>query len=123
MTVRNICINLVSSILLVPDTEYSKHVPVIIGTNILKRLMQQVEDDFGERFKHTAKLPDAGLCCMKVQSREVHRAKGKLAVVKCSSHPKIVIPGNTTTEIMGRIDKRVSSAEHLDGSSLPDGVN
>ena len=53
----------------------------------------------------------------------------KLAVVKCSSHRKIVIPGNTTTEIMGRIDKRVSSAagmgiaEHLDGSSLPDGVN
>ncbi len=61
---------------------------------------------------------------MRMESRAVNR--GKLAVVKCSSRKRIIIPGNSSLEVPGRIDKRVLSTagmgvpELLEGSSLPE---
>lgn len=39
--------------LVVPDSQYSLHVPVLIGTNILGSMMEQLNKEHGERFLQT----------------------------------------------------------------------
>lgn len=42
--------------LVVPDSQYSLHVPVLIGTNILSSMMEQLNKEHGERFLQTVAL-------------------------------------------------------------------
>ena len=122
----------VSSILLVvPDTKYSQSVPVFIDTNVLDRMLSKVEEVHGAQYHQRICLPDAwsmAFRTLKIQSCAVARGKGCLAIVKCAARKNVVIPGNTSMIIQGKIDHCVFSsaslgvAEQLADSSLPEGM-
>ena len=132
LSVPRIGINSVSTlILVVPDTKYSSRVPILIGTNILEILKQNVKKTHGLQYRQKIQLPDAWdltFRCMAINSKAMDRANGRLAVIKCASQQRIVIPGNTTTTVAGWIDKPVLTSqtlgilEPMDGASLPEGV-
>jgi dUTPase len=123
----------VSCLLLVtPNTNYSLDVPVILGTNILERVLQRLEYQCGTRFQQTSQLPDAWYFtfrCMKVQVREVHRSSGRIAVIKSAIASKLLIPSNTTIMVDGRLDKQLKSGSSFgltqtwSESSLPSGIS
>ena len=120
-----------SILLVVPDTKYSQSVPVVIGTNVLDRMLSKVEEVHGAQYHQRVCLPDAwsmAFRTLKIQSRAVARGKCCLAIVKCAARKNVVIPGNTSMIIQCKIDHRVFSsaslcvAEQLAGSSLPEGM-
>jgi len=100
----------ISCLLLVtPDTRYGKRVPVIIGTNVLKLLMNVVEQKHGIRYQQTLKMPDSlyfAFRCLKLQNRLLNRSSGQLSIVKCAMAKQVIIPENTTTVIKGKLDKK-----------------
>ena len=132
VNIPNMNMEPVSSILLVvPDTKYSQSVPVVIGTNVLDRMLSKVEEVHGAQYHQRVCLPDAwsmAFRTLKIQSRAVARGKGCLAIVKCAARKNVAIPGNTSMTIQGKIDHRVFSsaslgvAEQLADSSLPEGM-
>lgn len=118
-------------LLVTPDTRYSQKVPIILGTNVLKPLMDATEQQHGTRFQQKVKMPDAlyfTFRCMKLQNRLQNRSSGRLAVVKCAVARKIVIPENTTMVIEGKFDKKqftsgeIGIMQPIQQSALPDGV-
>jgi len=119
-------------LLVVPDTQYTETVPVILGTNVLDRLRHQLESTHGVQFQQKILIPDAWnltFRCMKLHSRAVTRVSGRLAIVKCAATRHFVIPGNATVEEHGKLVKRllsnacVSITELFEDSALPDGVS
>ena len=42
--------------LIVNDTDYHRNVPVLLGTNILNSVMEEIKEDHGDRFLQTSKL-------------------------------------------------------------------
>ena len=57
-------------VLIVPDTRYAQQVPVLLGTNVLKPLMNNVEQIHGTRFLQKAQLPGPWYLtfkCMSIQ--------------------------------------------------------
>jgi len=100
-------------ILVTPDTNYSQTVPVILGTNILKRVMGNIEGKYGSRFQQTTQMPDVWYFtfrCMKIHSRETAKQNGRLAIIRCADRKKIMIPVNTTVSIDARCDKITSTS-------------
>ena len=43
-------------LLVVPETVYSKQIPIILGTNILQEYMSDCKQEFGQQFLQKAKL-------------------------------------------------------------------
>ena len=117
--------------LVVPNTRYAVHVPVIIGTNVLDLIMKNMENRYGTRYQQTINLPDSwnlAFRCMKIQSREAEKAKGRLCIVKSALSHKLVIPSNNTVLVEGKIDKSliksdcIGITQPLTDSTLPEGV-
>ena len=75
-------LDMVSCLLLVvPDTDYGKRVPIILGTNVLGLVKDRMEHKYGTRYQQTVHTPKAWYFtfrCMKVQSRLVEKANGNL---------------------------------------------
>jgi len=119
-------------ILVVPDTKYGESVPIILGTNILRPIMNNVESKYGFRFQQTTTMPDSWYFtfqCMRIQMKELHRTKGRLGVIKFNSAQKFILPSNTTMLIDGKVDQKILTDSSVgitqmwSGSMLPDGVS
>ena len=125
-------LDMVSCLLLVvPDTDYAKCVPIILGTNVLGLVMNRMEHKYGIRYQQTVHMPKAWYLtfrCMKVQSRLVEKANGKLCILKCALAKKIVVPSNSSLVVDSKTDKMVSRTatfgitQAWGGSVLPEGV-
>ena len=123
----------VSCLLLVTyDTQYGETVPVILGTNVLRPLMNTAEKIHGARYQQTVSMPDAvyfAFRCLKLQNDNLNRSSGQLGVIKCAMASKVIIPKNTTMMIQGKLDKKVCSNIQLGiiqpclQSALPTGVS
>ena len=72
-------------VLIAPDTKYSNKTPVILGTNILTRLLQNCKYTFGDQFLQKAKLPTPWYMCFKsiiIRDKRLKKHNDRLAVVK-----------------------------------------
>ena len=129
--VPGLCNPISCLLLVVPDTRYAKTVPIILGTNVLNLVMKATEGQYGIRFQQTASLAEPWhfvFRCMKLQSQEIQRSKGRLCIIKCALANKLIIHGNRTVTIQGKIDKKSTSTGNLgitqtwSESTLPCGV-
>ena len=71
--------------LIVPDTDYSKNVPLLICTNILDELLLHCKSELGENFLQNSALHTSwylAFRCMVVRQRELKRSKNKLAIIR-----------------------------------------
>jgi transposase InsO family protein len=90
--------------LVVKDTNYSAEVPVLIGTNILGPLHNQMREKHGDRYIQTANLTTAwqlAFHSLQLQDKQLGRVQGRLGLVKCASRQRTVVPGNSIVTVPG----------------------
>ncbi|XP_062601250.1 uncharacterized protein LOC134262945 [Saccostrea cucullata] len=71
--------------LIVPDSTYNSRVPVLIGTNIINRLMENAREEFISRYLQDADLHTfwyLSFRCMNLRSKELQRNGNKLSIIK-----------------------------------------
>ena len=99
-----------SIFLIVPDTDYSKNVPVLIGTNILDQLLLHCKSELGERFLQNSALHTSwylAFRCLVVRQRELKRNKNCLALIRSAESKHISIPANSSVTIKGITSKEL----------------
>jgi len=106
-------------VLVVPDSNYNQHIPLLIGTNVLNTILQDLHQLHGDKYLQNADLTTPWyltLRCITLQEKELKKNKNRLALVKNAELNKITIPPNTVMEIQGYCDKetqyRNTSAIH-----------
>ena len=70
--------------LIVPTSTYSTRTPVLIGTNIITRLLDVTRDEFGSRFLQDADLHTSwylAFRCMTLRERELMRNGNRLGIL------------------------------------------
>ena len=89
-------------VLVVPDTRYNCHVPLLIGTNVLKPLMVMCEETHGQQFMQKTNL-DTSWClsfrCISYQDKQLKRNKGVVGEVKAPYFDKIIVQGNKSVVV------------------------
>ena len=99
------------SLLVVPDTVYNMSVPLLVGTNILGRLKDELLDKQGVWFLQKAETPGAiimGLQAMCVAQRRLDKAHGVVDKVRMANQVELA-PGEVK-EVLGRVQLAVSMA-------------
>ncbi|XP_071142173.1 uncharacterized protein [Mytilus edulis] len=100
--------------LVIPDSEYNMTVPLLIGTNIMSVVMQEVEQNTGPRYLQEANLHTPwylAFRCMNLRNKELERCHNRLAVVKSAETHAITIPANSQVVINGYLDKQLQQQQ------------
>ena len=95
--------------LVVEDTAYHQTVPLLIGTNILRVLMEDVKTDNGVRYLQGTQLQTPwylAFRCLALREKELSRKNFKLGIVKSAETSKITIPPNSRRTVNGYIDRQ-----------------
>ena len=77
-----------SLLLVVPDSQYNKNVPILVGTNILTPALDDCRLQYGTRFLQCANLQTPFYLAFRaivLQETELTRNKFRLALLKASS--------------------------------------
>ena len=118
-------------LLVVPETDYNTDVPVLLGTNALRPLMESYKDSHGTQFLQKADLGTPyylAFRCMSVRDRELRRTEGRIGLVKCAAAQAILIPPNRRVTVPGVISDRVQVGEtsilmqETKKTALPEGI-
>jgi hypothetical protein len=118
--------------LISPDTKYSARTPIILGTNILKTLLQDCKDNFGEQFLQKANLHTPWFLsfrCLVIREKALRRNKNCLAILRCATEQKITIGPNQTKHIPVTAYRKLPYSEcnalisEIGDSSLPDFID
>ena len=118
--------------LVIPDSEYHNHVPVLIGTSILAEVMKDVKKQHGQRFLQDAKLQTPyylAFRCMTLRNKELERQHNRLALIKSAETRPITIQANTEVVVQGYMDKMlpypttVSMLHATSNSAIPNDLD
>jgi transposase InsO family protein len=107
--------------LVVPDTSFSKNVPIIIGTNLLKSMNTGSNLPSNNPWK-------LAFQCLALQEKRIKRNDGRLALIKSNQRNKVILGSNRTVTIHGKVDKKVhinnclAIVQSSKDSIFPDGV-
>lgn len=96
--------------LIVDDTDYHSTVPLLLGTNILKFLMEDTKAEFGERFLQKADLRTnwyLAFRCICLQEKRLKKQDQRLAIIKSVNREPLIIPPNSYKSIQGIMDKKL----------------
>lgn len=119
-----------SIFLIEPDTTYNLKTPILVGTNILKHLIDNCRENYGERFVQTAALYTSWFLAfrsMAYQEKTMKKNNNRLAIVRSAENSKIIIKPNSCICIKGYIDTKsmvhhqetAAIFEHTEKSCLP----
>lgn len=98
------------SFLVVPTSQYNSRVPLLIGTNIISRLVDVTREEIGSRFLQDADLHTSWFLafrCMTLRERELRRNGHRLGIVKSAETERITIPPNGSVRIRGYLDRKL----------------
>lgn len=117
-------------LLVVADTQYNAKVPLLLGTNILRALMETCRGDKGQQFLQKVATSTPWWLtfrCLSLEERAITRAKGKLGLVKCASPDTIQISSNSTKTVSGFVTDsvpcmRLAMVHPTDKTVLPPGI-
>lgn len=91
-------------LLVVPDTDYSSNVPLILGTNILGTMLQEEINIHGVRYLQRSSIRAPWKMVfqsLQSQARLLEKRKGRLCFIKVAGNHNVVIPGNSTMVLQG----------------------
>ncbi|XP_033726169.1 uncharacterized protein LOC117315872 [Pecten maximus] len=101
-------------LIVVPDTDFNKAVPVLLGTNVLSYLMQQCKEWFGSRFLQEAPLTTPwylSFRCLSIRERQLVQNRDRLALVRSSENRNIISPPNGRVDISCKLDREIPYPE------------
>lgn len=96
--------------LVVPRSNYSDRVPVLLGTNILKQYMTRCRDDIGEKYLQNAALFTPwylAFRCMTLREKTLKKNNNRLATVRSSEAGVVYIRPNSTINIEGYLGHKM----------------
>ena len=97
--------------LVVPDTDYNKNVPLLIGTNELSEFLSHCKNKLGENFLQSSALRTSwylALRCMVIRERQMKKSKNRLALIRSAESKHISIPANSSVTIKGVTSKELN---------------
>lgn len=97
-------------LLIVPKSNYNARVPVLIGTNIISRLIDLTRDEFGTRYLQDANLHTPwylAFRCLALRQRELCRHSNRLCIIKSAATERLIIPPNGRVTVDGYMDKKL----------------
>lgn len=97
--------------LVVPDTDYNKNVPLLIGTNVLSEFLNNCKSKLGENFLQSSALHTSwylAFRCMVIRERELKKSKNRLALIRSAESKHITIPANSSVTIKGVTSKELN---------------
>ena len=121
-----------SLFLVVPDTQYNSSTPFLIGTNILKELLDECKMQHGVQFLQKAQLFTpwySAFKCMTLRERELRRNNNKIATVRCAEGHNIRLGPNQAINITCTAEREVDHEptcaliSATGNSSLPDFID
>lgn len=83
---------------IVPDSGYNTRVPILIGTNILNRLLDILRDEYGSRFLQNADVHAPfylAFRCLTLRERQLQKNGNRLAVLRLAEATRVLIPPNS----------------------------
>ena len=98
--------------LVVPDTDYNKNVPLLIGTNVLSEFLSHCKSKLGENFLQSSALHTSwylAFRCMVIRERELKKSKNRLALIRSAESKHITIPANSSVTIEGVTSKELNN--------------
>lgn len=116
--------------LVVPDTEYSKRVPILLGTNVLASVMKACKQEHGDRYlQRMAPSTPWWLTfrCVQLRDRAHTRSNGRLGLVKSAASETVTLLPNRATTMKGLVTDRImcqklALIESTHKTVLPSGV-
>ena len=117
-------------LLVVPNTEYSKRVPVLLGTNLLRPIMDNCREKHGTQFRQKIAMSTPWWLTFRylhVEDKAVSRANGRLALVKSAERFTVTIPANRRIMMTGFVSdevpcRRLAMVHSTEKTVLPSGV-
>lgn len=116
-------------LLVVPNTSYHKTTPVLLGTNIIRPILEKLWE--GSEYTHTRNNISSGWQvarrCIVAYDRHVSRSKGEVGTAKCESVSTIALQSNQMMTVQCRTSRVFCQRQTVmitptDKSMLPDGV-
>ena len=104
------CTHIPCLFLIVPDSNYTKTVPILLGTNVINLFLNKTQYQYGEKFlQETALQTPWFLAFRSLQLREKALIKQnfRLAIVKSAEHQTITISPNSQVVINGFADRKI----------------
>ena len=96
--------------LIVPRSNYNSRVPVLIGTNIILRLLEVTREEYGARYLQDADLHTSwylAFRCMALRDRGLQRNENRLSILKSAETDRVIIPPNGCVVINGYMDRKL----------------
>ena len=90
--------------LVVEETEYSSRVPVLIGTNVLRKTLEDLVDVHGVRFAQKARLPSAMYFALSAVHTVQKHLKKKSVVCGVRLHKAVVLAPGEGRRVSGRVE-------------------
>ena len=97
-------------LLVTPDTKYSEHVPVLLGTNVLCSVMEECQQHYGVRYLQSTNIKapwQLTFKCINQQDKQLQKMDGNLAVLKSALLHNVSLPTNTSKTISCFLDKDI----------------
>lgn len=97
--------------LVVPDTDYNKNIPLLIGTNVLSEFLSHCKNKLGENFlqvQPSIQFLYLAFRCMVIKERELKKSKNRLALVRSAGSKHITVPANSSVIIKGETSKELN---------------
>lgn len=96
--------------LIVPDSNYSRTVPILFGTNIINLFLSNAHQQNGEKCLQQTALQTAWFLAfrnLQLREKELIKQNYRLAIVKSAEQRKIIILPNTQVVLRGYADKEI----------------
>ena len=97
-------------IFIFPNSNYNARVTMLIGTNIINRLLQITYDDYGSKYLQEADLDTTwylAFCCLSLRQSNLQRNNNRLCLIKSAATKRLVIPPNERVVVEGCMDKNL----------------
>ncbi|KAH3851362.1 hypothetical protein DPMN_093842 [Dreissena polymorpha] len=97
--------------LIVPDTEYNKGTPILLGTNILTELIKDCKEIFGEKFLQNSKLHVPwylAFRCMILREKAIKKNNYTLAIVRSALTHTVSLGPNQSINLKCSTDRELS---------------
>ena len=96
-------------LLIVPESNYSRAVPVLLGTNIIRTFLENTQQQNGQKFLQETALKTPWYLAFRsihLRERELSKKNFRLAIVKSAEQNIILIPPNSQVTIQGYTDRK-----------------
>ncbi len=98
-------------LLVIPDTEYNRRVPVLLGTNVLRPLMDMCQQQNGPRYLQTVARSTPWWLTFRsihVEDKALDRTEGRLGLVKSAHRDTVIIPKNGSAMVSAFVTDKLT---------------